>query len=167
MKTLSELMALSDEAFAQGVYDGFSSDTPLEQDMEFALFYQELLRFPMCIACDGFDSIYYQIVIPSSWPDFERRLEMIGAQRYASLLRRGRRLYFGGDYLPANNQEWAQFKSPVWAQRDSDAAREFDRVATEAEEAYHSDSVVRKLGAYMRSHWNEIFKPKSEPACEP
>jgi hypothetical protein len=164
MKTLAELMALNDEDFAQGVYDGFSCDTPLEQDMDFALFYQQLLRFPTCIACDGFDSIYYQIVIPSSWPDFERRLETIGARRYASLLRRGRQLYFGGDYLPANNQEWGQFKSPVWKQPESEAAREFDQVATQAQEAWVADDVIRKLGTYMRAHWNEIFKPKSGPA---
>lgn len=85
---------------------------------------------------------------------------MIGAHDYARLFRRGRELYFDGDYLPANNEEWSEFRSPVWEQPDSDAGREFDRFASEAEEAYFSDAVVRKLGGYMRSHWDVLFKPE-------
>lgn len=89
-------MALDDEAFAEGVYDGFSSETPLEQDLAFTRIFQELMLFPSFIACNGFHSIFYQTVFPPEWPDYERLLEEIGAQRYADLLRQGRQLYFGG-----------------------------------------------------------------------
>jgi hypothetical protein len=87
---------------------------------------------------------------------------MIGARHYASLLRRGRRLYFGGDYLPASNQEWLAFKSPLCEHPESDAGREFVRIADEAAEAYCSDAIVRRLSAYMRPHWHALFKPKPE-----
>ena len=163
MKTLAELKALDDEAFAQGVYDGFSSDTPLEQDMDFAEIFQMFIRFPSYVGCDGFDSIYYQIVLPPRWPEYERLLEKIGARRFASLLRRGRQLYFGGDYLPATNKEWSSFKSPVWDKPVSEPSQEFDRIGEEAMEAYGSDEVIRKFGAYMRAHWDELYKPKAGP----
>src|SRR5687768_14093649 len=124
MKTLSELLSSDDETLAQGIYDGFSSDTPLEQDLEFTGIFQQLILFPSFIACDGFDSIYYQIVFPPEWPAYERLLQTIGAQHYAGVLRRGRQLYFGGDYLPSDNQEWSAFRSPVWEHPHSDAAHQ-------------------------------------------
>jgi hypothetical protein len=161
MKTLAELKALDDEAFAQGVFDGFSSETPLEQDMGFAEIFQMFIRFLSYVGCDGFESIYYQIVFPPRWPDYERLLEKIGARRFASVLRRGRQLYFGGDYLPGTSKEWSGFRSPVWEKPESDAGKEFARIAEEGMEAYGSDGVIRKFGAYMRAHWDELYKPKA------
>jgi hypothetical protein len=164
MKTFAELMALDDEAFAWGIYNGFTSDTPLEPDLEFTRIFQELMFFPSYIACNSFHSIYYQTVFPGDWPDYERLLGAIGAHRYATLLRRGRELYFNGEYLPTSNEEWRAFRSPVWDHPDSDSGIEFARLSAEVEDAYHSDGVVRKLGAYIRSNWSALFKPKCERA---
>src|SRR4029450_9062676 len=85
---------------------------------------------------------------------------MIGARHYASLLRRGRRLYFGGDYLPASNQEWLAFKSPYASIQNPVRAVSLRESRTKARGAYCGDAVVRRLGAYIRSYWHALLDRK-------
>ena len=117
-----------------------------------------LPNFGSEMACDGFISLYHQIVQPpEEWLWVEGLVEVAGAPETLRVFGRARVLYFGGENFPGPEDD---FESVLW-EEDSIEGAEFDGLADEAEMLFHEE-LVPKVAAYLRIHGAEMFQTWSE-----
>ena len=146
----------TDEQFAQELRD---DGIPPELDETLACKVQEIVRFDFEVACNGFSSLYDQIILPADWPHYEKLLDEIGATTYNKHLRQAREIYFGDAKLPTTHEEWTAFKSVIWSDPEGPLSRQFDDIAEKAEEAFYSDQILQKIGAYVRKRLHSKSMP--------
>jgi hypothetical protein len=149
----------NDEDFARRIFEGFwpSDGRRLKNQALFERVIDPVSEFEFAMACNGFSSLFDQSVDPYCWPEIEAFFERVEATKFAVLLGRARRIYFGGEDLPSSKPIGGDFQSKIWLDPEGLESKEFDRVATDAYDAFYSDAAISKIGSYLRCHWDEIY----------